>query len=238
MGLIFTPEQSLDDDASTAHASEPSGWSAIEAAGLAACALDADLRYRRVNAAWHRYLQGDTFRFGRQPVNMDGRSLLADLPEERRARWAPALAAILDGTRGHFIDHATESSTLGNRQIVTTAIPLLDAAGAIDGILCVRYDLTGAQQTLANEERLIQVLLTARRLQHFLGNQLALTLGYVELLTFDPRLPEELRDRLDEALRGVLEATETLSKLRLVTRLELDHDDQSIIEYLGPAQAP
>jgi hypothetical protein len=65
-----------------------------------------------------------------------------------------------------------------------------------------------------------------------------LTLGYVELLTFDPRLPDELRDRLDEALRGVLEATETLSKLRLVTRLELDHDDHAVVEYLGPAQSP
>jgi hypothetical protein len=77
------------------------------------------------------------------------------------------------------------------------------------------------------------VLLTARRLQHYLGNQLALTLGYVELLTFDPRLPDELRDRVDEALRGVIEATETLAKLRLVTRLELDHDDPLLAELLS-----
>jgi len=108
----------------------------------------------------------------------------------------------------------------------------------VDGALCVRYDLTDARQASENQERLAQVLLAARRLQHFLGNQLALTLGYVELLTYDPRLPGELRDRVDEALRGVLEATEALSRLRLLTRLELAHDDPSIVELLGPPGPP
>jgi hypothetical protein len=221
------------DDADT-RAGDPSGWSAFEAAGVAACVLDRRLRYRRVNAAWRAYLQGDTFRLGPQSVRLEDRTVLANVPSTRRDRWAQALQAIIAGRQGHFLDHATEASTLGNRQIVTAASPTLNEAGQIDGVLCVRYDLTEGQQAAANEERLVQVLLTARRLQHFLGNQLALTLGYVELLTFDPRLPEELRDRLDEALRGVLEATETLSKLRLVTRLELDHNDGGIVEYLGP----
>jgi len=223
------------DDARAPHADAPSGWSVLEATGFAACVLDHQLRYRRVNSAWRAYLQKDTFRFGHQPVNLDERTFLADLPEERRVRWEPALAAILNGRLGHFFDHAAEQRTLGNRQAMLTASPVLGGDGRIDGVLCIRYDLTDAQHAAANEERLEQVLLTARRLQHFLGNQLALTLGYVELLTFDPRLPEELRDRLDEALRGVLEATETLSKLRLVTRLELDHDDHSVVEHLGPA---
>ena len=97
----------------------------------------------------------------------------------------------------------------------------------------VRFDVTDAQQAIANEERLARVLLTAQRLQHFLGNQLALTLGYVELLTLDPRLPSELRERVDEALRGVIEASETLSQLRLVTRLELHQDDPGLGERLG-----
>lgn len=234
--LILTVELSLDD--ADAHADDPGGWSALEATGVAACVLDRSLRYRRVNAAWRVYLQGDTFQFGQQPVHLHDRTLLADVPSEHRDRWAQALHAIIAGQQGHFLDHVTERNTLGNRQIIATASPILNDAGEIDGILCVRYDLTAGQQAASNEERLVQVLLTARRLQHFLGNQLALTLGYVELLTFDPRLPEELRDRLDEALRGVLEATETLSKLRLVTRLELDHDDQAVIDYLGPTQLP
>jgi hypothetical protein len=122
--------------------------------------------------------------------------------------------------------------------VVTTVNPTLDADGNIDGVICVRYDITEAQHAAANQERLTGVLLTARRLQHFLGNQLALTLGYVELLTLDPRLPAELRDRVDEALRGVVEATETLSRLRLVTRLEIDHDDPSLEEHLGHTGPP
>jgi PAS domain-containing protein len=148
----------LDDDASAAHPDDPHGWSAFDATGLAACVLNADLRYRRVNAAWRAYLQGDTFRFEQQPVNLNDRTLLADLPEERRGRWASALTAILNRQSGHFLDQATESSTLGDRRVVMTANPLLSDAGKIDGILCVRYDLTDAQQATANEDRLVQVL--------------------------------------------------------------------------------
>ncbi len=211
------------------------GWRLLEEAGFPACLLDSRLRYRRANAAWLTFLQGDTFRYGTQPVSLAGREVLPDLPEKRRERWSAALTAIVGGQLGHFLDRSVEGSILGERLIVTTASPTLDANGQVDGVLCVRYDLTEAQQSALNEERLTQVLLTARRLQHYLGNQLALTLGYVELLTFDPRLPDELRDRVDEALRGVVEATETLSQLRLVTRLELDIDDPSLTDHLSPS---
>jgi hypothetical protein len=159
--------------------------------------------------------------------------MLADVPEERRERWSSALRDIVGGRLGHFVDHAVENHVLGHRVVVTTANPTLDVDGTIDGVICVRYDVTEAQHVAANRERLTDVLLAARQLQHCLGNQLALTLGYVELLTLDPRLPAELRDRVDEALRGVVEATETLSRLRLVTRLEIDHDDPSPKDHLG-----
>jgi hypothetical protein len=173
-----------------------------------------------------------------QKVSLTDRAILTDLPEDRRERWSVALGEILGGRLSHFLDRSVEGSALGDRLIVTTATPTLDAAGQVDGVLCVRYDLTEAQIAAGNEERLAQALLTARRLQHFLGNQLALTLGYVELLTFDPRLPDELRDRVDEALRGVIEATETLTRLRLVTRLEIDPDDPALADHLGPPDPP
>jgi hypothetical protein len=166
------------------------------------------------------------------------REMLVDVPAERRERWSSALRDIVGGRLGHFVDHAIEDHAFGHRVVVTTVNPTLDADGNIDGVICVRYDITEAQHAAANQERLTDVLLTARRLQHFLGNQLALTLGYVELLTLDPRLPAELRDRVDEALRGVVEATETLSRLRLVTRLEIDHDDPSLEEHLGHTGPP
>jgi hypothetical protein len=164
--------------------------------------------------------------------------MLADVPEERRERWSSALRDIVRGRLGHFVDRAVEDHALGHRIVVTTANPTLGADGTIDGVICVRYDVTEAQHAAANQEHLTDVLLAARRLQHCLGTQLALTLGYVELLTLDPRLPAELRDRVDEALRGVVEATETLSRLRLVTRLEIDHDDPSLEDHLGHTGPP
>lgn len=209
------------------------GWLTLEEAGFPACVVDRQLRYRSVNAAWKTHLQGDTFRYGSQSVSLDHRGLLPDLPEAHRNRWAAALTEVVEGRLGHFLDRMVASGTLGDRLIVMTASPTFGPDGQADGALCVRYDLTDAHQSAANEEHLAQVLLTARRLQHFMGNQLALTLGYVELLTFDPRLPPELRDRVDEALRGVIEATETLSRLRLVTRLELAANDPDVLEYLG-----
>ena len=214
------------------------GWQTLEEAGFPACLLDRRLRYRRANTAWRTFLQGDTFRFGRQPGTWRNREILADFPDDRRERWSRALRAIFDGRLGHFLDRSVEAHALGERVVVITANPILDAAGNVDGILCVRYDVTEAQQAAANQERIAEVLMAARRLQHYLGNQMALTLGYVELLTFDPRLPDELRDRVDEALRGVIEATETLSRLRMVTRLELDHDDPALADLLGPTGPP
>lgn len=225
---VDNPDMSLDT---------MTGWLALEEAGFAACLVDPCLRYRQVNTAWEAHLQGDVFRLGRRQVPLANRHILDDLPAERRERWSAALAEIVGGRLVHFVDRAVEPSSLGHRLMVTTACPTLDAAGKVDGALCVRYDVTDAEQARANQERLAHVLMVARRLQHYLGNQLALTLGYVELLTFDPRLPVELRDRVDEALRGVIEATETLSKLRLITRLELPHDDPSIDELLGPPGA-
>jgi hypothetical protein len=210
------------------------GWLALQEGGFAACIVDRQLRYRRATAAWEAHVQGDTFRFGRNAIELKGRRILDDIPAERRERWGQALDDIVAGQIGHFVDTSAETDSLGERLVVTAASPTLARGGAVDGALCVRYDVTEAWRATANQERLAEVLLVARRLQHFLGNQLALTLGYVELLTFDPRLPSELRDRVDEALRGVIEATETLSKLRLLTRLEIPHDDPSLRDLLGP----
>jgi hypothetical protein len=214
------------------------GWLTLEEVGFAACTLDRRLRYRRANTAWKAHLQGDTFRFGRQAGSWRNREMLADIPDDRREQWSQALQAIIDGRLGTFLDRADEAHALGDRLVVTTASPTIDANGKIDGVLCVRYDATAAQRAAANQVRIAEVLMAARHLQHYLGNQLALTLGYVELLTFDPRLPDELRDRVDEALRGVIEATETLSKLRLVTRMELDHDNPLLAEILDSAGPP
>ena len=169
-------------------------------------------------------------------IRLVGRSFLQDVPKQLRARWTAALRAIVNGRLGHFLDETTEQPATGERLVVTTASPWIGPDGAVDGVFCVRYDLTDARRGAENDSALAEVLEAARRLQHFMGNQLALTLGYVELLTLDTRLPPDLRERVDEALRGVVEATDTLAKLRSVIRLELAPDDPSLPD--APVEHP
>ena len=68
--------------------------------------------------------------------------------------------------------------------------------------------------------RLDGALLAGRTLEHHLGNQLALTVGYVELLARHPSLDPELRPLAEEALRGALQAAETVHRMQRLARLE------------------
>ena len=68
--------------------------------------------------------------------------------------------------------------------------------------------------------RLAGVLLAARTMAHHVNNQLALTVGYGELLGTHDRLPEDLRELAAEAMRGAQEAATTVAKLQRVARLE------------------
>jgi hypothetical protein len=211
------------------------GCSVVDAAAFPACLLDRTLRYRRANAAWDTSLRGEPRRPGDPVIGAAGGSFLLDLPPDRRPHWRTALRDIVAGRLGHYLDQTVEQHGGGEHVLVTTANPWIGASGMVDGVLCLRYDLTDARRGAAIETALTEVLVAARRLQHFLGNQLALTLGYVELMTLDSRLPPDLRERVDEALRGVVEATETLSRLRKLTRRELAPDDPSIAaEYARP----
>jgi len=79
-----------------------------------------------------------------------------------------------------------------------------------------------AEAALLEKSRLEGALLAAGSVQHYLGNQLALTLGYSELLARDPRLHPELRPLAEEASAGVIEARQTLEKLNAITRLATD----------------
>jgi len=213
---------------------DPSGWSGV--AAFPACLLDRRFEYRRINQGWRTYLEydGQAEWLGQteQEIEAQHRSFLLDVPRDRREQWATALAAIVAGLLGHFVDRVVERRPTGEQVVVTTASPSLGPNGSIQGVLCIRYDLTDAIRGAASTQQLLSVLEAARRLQHFLGNQLALTLGYVELMTIDPRLPADLRERVDEALRGVVEATETLTKLRQLTRLEIPPDHPSLTDHL------
>jgi GAF domain-containing protein len=68
--------------------------------------------------------------------------------------------------------------------------------------------------------RLEGALLLARTAEHHLNNQLALTMGYADIVANDPRLPPDLRECMEQILEGAQQAAATVDRLRRVTRLE------------------
>src|SRR5438552_5254294 len=92
---------------------------------------------------------------------------------------------------------------------------LLVAMATSRGLLAEARELLRGRE----EARLEGGLLVGRTLEHHLGNQLALTVGYAELLMRHPKLDAELRPMAAEALRGAAEAAETVQRLQRLARL-------------------
>jgi DNA-binding response OmpR family regulator len=77
-----------------------------------------------------------------------------------------------------------------------------------------------AEDAAREGARLQGALLAANTVEHHLGNQLALTMGYAELLATNPALPAPADHYAELALEGVVRASETLRTLRQIIRLE------------------
>ena len=73
----------------------------------------------------------------------------------------------------------------------------------------------------AQEEaaRLQGVILTGRELSHLLSNDLAMAVGWIDLLREHPDLPAELREVVDDAAVGLERAAEHLKRLQQVSRV-------------------
>jgi two-component system phosphate regulon response regulator PhoB len=97
-----------------------------------------------------------------------------------------------------------------------------------------------AQAALRDQARLQGALAAATTVEHYLGNQLARTLGFAALLVEDPRLPDDLRGFAEDAVRGARDADETLRKLLRITRLEEvdDFPGRTVIDLDRSADAP
>jgi GAF domain-containing protein len=76
--------------------------------------------------------------------------------------------------------------------------------------------------------RLEGALLLARTAQHHLNNQLALTVGYADMVTNDPRLPPDLKECMEQILESAQQAAATVDQLRRVTRLEEAEDGSPV----------
>lgn len=121
------------------------------------------------------------------------------------------------------------------------AVPLLQEARLLGGLAVVSYDpakrftaddletiellASTASATLVGLEqaRLSGALLAARTVQHEVNNQLVPVLGFAELMSLDPALPEHLRAAAEEVARGAEAAAATIQRLRRIDRLEETH---------------
>lgn len=87
--------------------------------------------------------------------------------------------------------------------------------------LFVQHALEREATRQAREEaaRLQGVVLTGREIGHLVNNDLAVTLGWVDLLREHPDLPDELREIVSDAAVGLDRAAEHLHQLQKVTRV-------------------
>jgi hypothetical protein len=89
---------------------------------------------------------------------------------------------------------------------------------------------------LEDQARLDGVRLAARTLEHHLTNHLTLTVGYAELISEDPELPERLRQMAYQVLESAQAAVESVRRMRQVESVNLD--DQGVpggpLIELGP----
>jgi hypothetical protein len=74
---------------------------------------------------------------------------------------------------------------------------------------------------LEDEARLDGVRLAARTLEHHLTNNLALTVGYAELIAEDPDLPERLRDMARHVADSAQAAVQSVRRMRYIDALNL-----------------
>src|SRR2546422_567217 len=122
-------------------------------------------------------------------------------------------AGLSDGGRGALRRHERMAWLLsvGAIELYVVVELILEASRPAEAAALVR----GREAA-----RLDGALLAGRTLEHPLGNQLALTVGYVELLARHPQLDAELRPLAEEALRGAVQAAETVQRMQQIARLE------------------
>jgi PAS domain S-box-containing protein len=146
----------------------------------------------------------------REPVilNMYQESVLAVTPALQAGLVAVVAAPLLHEAR--LLGVVTVASDVPGRHFEQEDAALLELLASL-----AAATLVGLERS-----RLEGALLAARTAQHALNNQLALTVGYTDVLATDLSLPPDLRALALEALSGAQAAAATLQQLQRITHLE------------------
>ncbi len=202
----------------------PLAWAGFRDASHVAYALDRDLRFRCANGAWDAFAVANGADDTQVSVRLVGRPFLDGLCEPERTYWKTILEELLAGRQDQHAEEIPCDNPHSIRRIVVTASPTRDEQGVIDGVLFVNYDVTTAFEKAEAEARLGGALLMARTAAHLLNNQLAMTVGYADLLASDERLPADARAAAREALHGAESAAATITRLGRI--LDLPTEDR------------
>lgn len=171
------------------------------------------------------------------------------LGEGVAGRAAATAMPVIDNS---YAEQGTPQSHAGTRSVL--AVPLLHG-GRLLGSLGVGRSQLGQPFTTADAERLqllaslasaalvglersrlSGVLTAALTAQHHLNNQLALTVGYTELLAHDLSLSDAGREMAGLALDGARAAAETINSLESLARQEAAYGELNAA--LTPSSPP
>jgi signal transduction histidine kinase len=94
-----------------------------------------------------------------------------------------------------------------------------------------------ARRAYERAAKLEGALLAARTVEHHLNNDLAITVGYSELLALNPELAEPARSQAEEVHRGAQRAVDHLQALLTVTDVDEDRSlGTSLLQLAEPAK--
>jgi hypothetical protein len=106
-----------------------------------------------------------------------------------------------------------------------TAIILLTVSASYRRIAAYIRAADRREAELTNAARRDGANLAVNTLQHRIGNKLAVTVGYSEMLLDDARLPSDLQAQAQKVLSSAMDAAEVVHKLdSQLTRIEVDHE--------------
>jgi signal transduction histidine kinase len=130
----------------------------------------------------------------------------------RRFGWMTILAGIvlLSSVAHHTAEPAMESAAL---QLMVLALVLLGGWATYRSISAYLSTVDRRAAELVDAARQDGVKLAANTLRHHIGNKLAVTVGYSEMLADDARLPPDAQEQANKVLTSAVAVVEVVRQL-------------------------